>query len=46
MCGATVGEVERVPAEQVSFAEDPNGGGGVLNGREGQVAVWRATLSA
>lgn len=26
MCGATVGEVERVPAGQVSFAGDPNGG--------------------
>ena len=37
------GEVEREPAEQVSFAGAQNGG---LSGREGRVAVQRATLFA
>lgn len=36
-------EVEREPAEQVSFAGAQNGG---LSGREGRVAVQRATLFA
>lgn len=37
------GDVEREPAEQVGFAGVPNGG---LGGREGRIAVGRATLFA